>query len=68
MAGRRLAADDHLAMNFLNDQIANPSMRRLTNLGFNSLGQAQGRLDAITDHVANLRRSKHKIAGFFNAL
>ena len=59
MARRRLAADDHLALNLLDDQVSNPSMGCLADFGFDPFGQAEGGIDAIYDHVANLRRLRH---------
>jgi len=40
MPRRRLPADDHLSVNLLNDQIADPSVRELVNLRFDPFDQA----------------------------
>ena len=46
MPRRGLPADDHLSLNLLNDEIADPSVRELANLRFDPFDQASARCQA----------------------
>ena len=55
VAGRRMSADDHLPLNFHDDEVADSPMRQLVNLGLYTFGEGKGRVDAIADFHVNLR-------------
>jgi hypothetical protein len=47
MPRRRLAADNHLSLDLFDDQVADPSMGRLTNLAFYSRRQARSGFEIV---------------------
>jgi hypothetical protein len=42
-----LSTDNHLSLDFLDDEVADPPVGELANLGFNPLGQARSRLEIV---------------------
>jgi hypothetical protein len=55
VTGRRMSADDHLAVNFHDDEVADSPMRQLVNLGLHTFGEGKGRVEAVADFHVNLR-------------
>jgi hypothetical protein len=57
MTGGNLSTDNNLPLDLLDDEIANSPVSQLANLRFHSLGQAEGRVEAVDDHGVTLQVS-----------
>src|SRR5262249_24620349 len=62
--GGDLSADDHLPLDLLNDEIAYPAVRELTNLRFNPLHQARIGVRTIQLHGVSLKEMRNKKANW----